>query len=235
MVSLFCVVCSDGVFLAEVDRVLRPGGYWILSGPPIRWRKYWRGWERKREDLNDEQTKIENVAKSLCWKKLIEKDDIAIWQKPENHDKCKQFKKKVQQNLPFCPLQDPDMAWYTKIETCLTPLPEVVDSLQNWPKRLSSVPPRISKGTVNGVSAEEFHRNSKLWSRRVSYYKTVNNQLGQPGRYRNLLDMNAYLGGFAANLVNDPLWVMNVVPVESKVNTLGVIYERGLIGTYQSW
>lgn len=237
----------DGVFLAEVDRVLRPGGYWILSGPPIRWRKYWRGWARTRDDLNEEQTKIENVARSLCWKKLVEKDDIAIWQKPENHNRCKQLKK-VQQNLPFCPVQDPDKAWYTKIETCLTPLPEVVDSdingeedttaggrLEKWPKRINSVPPRIRKGTVNGVSEEAFHENSKLWSRRVSYYKTVNNQLGQAGRYRNLLDMNAYLGGFAASLVNDPLWVMNVVPVEAKVNTLGAIYERGLIGTYQSW
>ena len=47
--------------------------------------------------------------------------------------------------------------------------------------------------------------------------------------------MNANLGGFAAALVNDPLWVMNVVPVEAKVNTLGIVYERGLIGTYQSW
>lgn len=47
--------------------------------------------------------------------------------------------------------------------------------------------------------------------------------------------MNANLGGFAAALIKDPLWVMNVVPVENKVNTLGVIYERGLIGTYQSW
>ncbi|KAG5600544.1 hypothetical protein H5410_031914, partial [Solanum commersonii] len=47
--------------------------------------------------------------------------------------------------------------------------------------------------------------------------------------------MNAFLGGFAANLVNDPIWVMNIVPIEAKVNTLGAIYERELIGTYQNW
>lgn len=50
-----------------------------------------------------------------------------------------------------------------------------------------------------------------------------------------MLDMNSYLGGFAAALVDDPVWVMNVVPVEAEINTLGVIYERGLIGTYQNW
>ncbi|KAM1097612.1 hypothetical protein ACFX15_014499 [Malus domestica] len=58
----------DGMYLIEVDRVLRPGGYWILSGPPINWKKkYWRGWERTQEDLKQEQDSIESVAKRLCW------------------------------------------------------------------------------------------------------------------------------------------------------------------------
>ncbi|XVF12445.1 hypothetical protein REPUB_Repub08aG0119000 [Reevesia pubescens] len=231
----------DGVYLIEVDRVLRPGGYWILSGPPIRWRKYWKGWERTRQDLNDEQTRIERVAKSLCWKKLVEKDDIAIWQKPINHLNCK-VNGKFNRNPPFCLPQDPDKAWYTNLETCLTHLPEVSNDqetaggkLAKWPERLNAIPPRIRKGTVNGITAEILEQDSQVWKRRLSYYKTVNNQLGQQGRYRNILDMNAYLGGFAAALIDDPVWVMNVVPVEAKVNTLGVIYERGLIGTYQSW
>ncbi|KAH6770854.1 S-adenosyl-L-methionine-dependent methyltransferases superfamily protein [Perilla frutescens var. hirtella] len=231
----------DGAYLIEVDRVLRPGGYWILSGPPIRWRKYWKGWERSREDLNAEQMQIENVTRSLCWKKLVEKDDISIWQKPANHLNCKSLRETVK-NPPFCSTQDPDKAWYTNLETCLTPLPEVSNSnevaggeLPKWPKRLTAVPPRISGGSINGVTPEIFQQDLQLWKRRVSYYKTVNNQLGQKGRYRNILDMNAFLGGFAASLVGDPLWVMNIVPVEAKFNTLGAIYERGLIGTYQSW
>ncbi|CAA2977739.1 probable methyltransferase PMT15 [Olea europaea subsp. europaea] len=231
----------DGAYLIEVDRVLRPGGYWILSGPPIRWRKHWKGWKRSREDLNAEQMQIENVTKSLCWKKLIEKDDIAIWQKPANHLHCKKFRKIVK-NPPFCLAQDPDKAWCTKLGTCLTPLPEVSNNedvaggeLQKYPKRVHAIPPRISRGTISGVTPETFRKDSELWKRRVSYYKTVNNQLGQVGRYRNILDMNAFLGGFAANLIEDPLWVMNIVPVEAKINTLGAIYERGLIGTYQSW
>lgn len=232
----------DGAYLIEVDRVLRPGGYWILSGPPIRWRKYWKGWERSREDLNSEQMQIENITRSLCWKKLVEKDDISIWQKPLNHFKCKKFKSLVK-NPTFCPKdQNPDKSWYTNSETCLTRLPDVSTNedvaggkLEKWPNRLTALPPRISRGTINGVTREIFHQDMQLWKRRISYYKTVNNQLGQKGRYRNILDMNAFLGGFAANLIDDPLWVMNVVPVEAKINTLGVIYERGLIGTYQSW
>lgn len=128
------------------------------------------------------------------------------------------------------------------METCLTPLPEVSDAgevagggLEKWPRRLKAVPPRISRGSINGVTPEVFQKDSELWHKRVAYYKSINNQLGLAGRYRNILDMNAFLGGFAASLVQDPLWVMNIVPVEAKVNTLGAIYERGLIGTYQSW
>jgi hypothetical protein len=47
--------------------------------------------------------------------------------------------------------------------------------------------------------------------------------------------MNANLGGFASVLIKDPVWVMNVVPVQANVNTLGAIYERGLIGIYHDW
>nr|GLL39322.1 probable methyltransferase PMT15 [Ipomoea trifida] len=231
----------DGSYLIEVDRVLRPGGFWILSGPPIRWRKYWQGWDRTREDLNAEQTQIEKVAKRLCWKKFVEKDDIAIWQKPFNHLECKEHRK-TWKNPPMCPAGDPDKAWYTDLQTCLTPLPEVSGGeevaggkLEKWPKRLHAIPPRIATRTIEGVNSGIFKQDSQLWKRRVSYYKSVNVQLGKAGRYRNVLDMNGFLGGFAASLIDQPLWVMNVVPVEAKVNTLGVIYERGLIGTYQSW
>ncbi|OIV91467.1 hypothetical protein TanjilG_02085 [Lupinus angustifolius] len=197
--------------------------------------KYWKGWARTEKDLNEEQMNIEKVATSLCWNKVVEKDDIAIWQKPINHFDCKA--------RPICkPHTNPDTAWYTDMQTCLSPMPEVSKKeetaggvLDNWPQRLKSTPPRIYKGTIEGVTSQTFSKDYELWKKRVSHYKKVNNQLGKAGRYRNLLDMNANFGGFAAALIKDPVWVMNVVPVHSKVNTLGAIYERGLIGTYHDW
>ncbi|OAY64373.1 putative methyltransferase PMT15 [Ananas comosus] len=231
----------DGQYLIEIDRVLRPGGFWILSGPPINWKRHWKGWQRTQEDLSAEQNAIESVAKSLCWNKIKEQEDIAIWQKPVNHVHCKASRKLVQ-SPPFCPAQDPDAAWYNKMETCITALPEVASieqvaggELKNWPERLTAVPPRISSGSLEGVTAEMFLQDTALWKKRVGYYKTVINQLGQKGRYRNLLDMNARFGGFAAALIDDPVWVMNMVPTATNIHTLGVIYERGLIGTYQDW
>lgn len=131
---------------------------------------------------------------------------------------------------------------YTKMEDCLTPLPKVNQikevaggELAKWPERLTSIPPRIRSGSLEGITAEQFRENTEIWKKRVAHYKAIDHQLAEPGRYRNLLDMNSYLGGFAASMVDDPVWVMNVVPVEANVNTLGVIYERGLIGTYQNW
>ncbi|GAB2267847.1 hypothetical protein Dimus_002824 [Dionaea muscipula] len=231
----------DGIYLTEVDRILRPGGYWVLSGPPINWQRHWKGWNRTKEDLSSEQSTIESIAKSLCWKKIQRKGDLAIWQKPSNHMLCKKFKR-VFKKPSFCKAQDPDQAWYTPMEACLTPLPEVSGMretaggvLERWPERLTAIPPRINNESIEGITAEVFNQDIEIWKKRISYYKSLNNELSQSGRYRNFLDMNANLGGFAASLVDDPVWVMNVVPIEAKIQTLGIVYERGLIGIYHSW
>lgn len=41
--------------------------------------------------------------------------------------------------------------------------------LEKWPKRLVAIPPRISRGTVDGVTEEVFQKDLELWKRRVSY------------------------------------------------------------------
>lgn len=107
--------------------------------------------------------------------------------------------------------------------------------LANWPERLTAVPPRIIRRSVKGITAKNFREDTNKWKKRVAYYKNFDGNLAVSGRFRNILDMNANLGGFAAALINDPVWVMNMVPVEAEINTLGIIYERGLIGTYQNW
>ena len=235
------------MYLIEVDRVLRPGGYWILSGPPINWETHWKGWQRTKEDLAEEQEAIESLARSLCWKKVIQKGNLAIWQKPWNHIDCIKTRR-VFKTPPMCKSEsgrDGDTAWYTKMETCITPLPDATDrkevsggALSKWPARLSAIPPRILLGTLPGITSSTFTDDTETWRKRVDYYKSsLVPTLGVNGRYRNIMDMNAGFGGFAATLEKDRdnVWVMNVVPTIAKHNTLGVIYERGLIGTYQDW
>ncbi|XP_062074764.1 probable methyltransferase PMT18 [Humulus lupulus] len=229
----------DGMYLIEVDRVLRPGGYWILSGPPINWKKYWRGWERSQEDLKREQDSTEDVAKRLCWKKVVEKNDLSIWQKPINHVECVK-NRKVYKTPHLCKSENPDASWYRNMETCITPMPDVSSpaevaggKLENWPERAFATPPRISSGSIPGISAEKFREDNQVWKERLTHYKRILPL--QQGRYRNIMDMNAHLGGFAAALAKYPVWVMNVVPANSDLDTLGVIYERGFIGAYQDW
>uniref|UniRef100_A0ACD5TN86 Uncharacterized protein n=1 Tax=Avena sativa TaxID=4498 RepID=A0ACD5TN86_AVESA len=227
----------DGLYLAEVDRILRPGGYWIHSGPPINWRTHHNGWQRTEKELKQEQDKIEDVARSLCWNKVAEKEDLSIWQKPKNHLECANIKKKYKIPL-ICKSDNPDAAWYKKMESCLTPLPEVSNQgsiaggdVEKWPERAFAVPPRVKRGTIPGIDGKKFEEDKKLWEKRLGYYKRAT-----PIReVRNVMDMNANLGGFAASLIKYPVWVMNVVPVNSDKDTLGAIYERGFIGTYQDW
>ncbi|KAJ0818661.1 putative S-adenosyl-L-methionine-dependent methyltransferase [Helianthus annuus] len=45
---------NSGKYMMEVDRVLRPGGYWVLSGPPINWRANYKSWQRPKDELEDE-------------------------------------------------------------------------------------------------------------------------------------------------------------------------------------
>lgn len=92
----------------EVDRVLRPGGYWVLSGPPINWKINYEAWQRPREELQEEQRKIEEVAKRLCWEKKYEKAEIAIWQKRMNADSCPG---RSNSRDSMCESTNPDDAW----------------------------------------------------------------------------------------------------------------------------
>ncbi|PPS17676.1 hypothetical protein GOBAR_AA02899 [Gossypium barbadense] len=222
---------NDGMYLMEVDRVLRPGGYWVLSGPPINWKTYYQIWKRTKEDLKAEQKKIEELAEQLCWEKKYEKGDIAIFRKKVNDKSCRR------NSANMCKPRGSDDVWYKKMETCITPFPKVSSAsevaggeLKKFPARLFAVPPRISKGLVEGVSVETYQEDNKLWKKHVNAYKRINRLIGT-ARYRNVMDMNAGLGGFAAALESPKSWVMNVVPTIGK-DTLGVIYERGLIGIY---
>ncbi|XP_027364846.1 probable methyltransferase PMT19 [Abrus precatorius] len=232
----------DGLYLLEIDRVLRPGGYWILSGPPINWRRSYRGWEAEPMVLEKDQNTLEDLARRMCWKKIAEREHIAVWQKPTNHIHCIQ-KLKTWKSLQFCSSSDADAdaGWYTRMKACIVPLPFVKDinemaggALEKWPKRVAAAPPRIRNEGNGGITIQAFNEDNQMWKKRVSHYEVILKSLTS-GKYRNVMDMNAGFGGFAAAMAKYPVWVMNVVPYDAKNSTLGIIYERGLIGAYMDW
>jgi len=124
---------------------------------------------------------------------------------------------------------------------CIFPLPEVKDVhevsggvLEKWPMRLKAVPPRVGNENDGGFTLKAYIEDNRTWKRRVSDYDAMLKSISS-GKYRNVMDMNAGFGGFAAAMVKYPVWVMNVVPFDAKSSNLGIIYERGLIGTYMDW
>ncbi|KAL2340776.1 hypothetical protein Fmac_008716 [Flemingia macrophylla] len=220
---------NDGKYMKEVDRVLRPGGYWILAGPPINWKNNYRAWQRPEYELEEEQRQIEDIAKLLCWEKKFEKGEIAIWKKALHNDDCSE-----QDTKPtMCDVTNYDDVWYKKMEDCITPS-KTSGPWKPFQERLNAVPFRITSGSVPGVSVEVFEEDNRVWKKHVNAYKRINKILSS-GRYRNVMDMNAGLGSFAAALESPKLWVINVVPTIAEKANLGVIFERGLIGIYHDW
>uniref|UniRef100_A0ACD5UUF3 Uncharacterized protein n=1 Tax=Avena sativa TaxID=4498 RepID=A0ACD5UUF3_AVESA len=212
----------NGSYLIEVDRLLRPGGYLIISGPPVQWKKQEKEWGE-----------LQAMAQSLCYKLITVDGNTAIWKKP-NKASC--LPNQNEFGLDLCSTDDdPDEAWYFKLKKCITKVSlaeEIaVGSIDKWPDRLSKPSARAS---LMDDGASLFEADTQKWVKRVSYYKTsLGVKLGT-ARIRNVMDMNAFFGGLAAAVASDPVWVMNVVPAQKPL-TLGVIYDRGLIGVYHDW
>ncbi|KAJ9134976.1 hypothetical protein P3X46_032204 [Hevea brasiliensis] len=225
-----------GIYLLEIHRILRPGGFWVLSGPPVNYENRWRGWNTTIEEQKSDYEKLQELLTSMCFKLYNKKDDIAVWRKASDNS-CYSKLAKPEAYPPKCDDSlEPDSAWYTPLRTCvLVPSPKlktsVLESIPKWPERLHVVPERISD--VPGGSASTFKHDDSKWKVRAKHYKKLLSAIGTD-KIRNVMDMNTVYGGFAASVIDDPLWVMNVVSSYA-VNTLPVVYDRGLIGTYHDW
>ncbi|KAL8138764.1 hypothetical protein V2J09_004765 [Rumex salicifolius] len=226
-----------GIYLMEIHRILRPGGFWILSGPPVNYENRWRGWNTTKEEQKTDYQKLQKLLTSLCFKLYNKKDDIYVWQKSSDDESCYNQLNTIESYPHKCDDSvEPDSAWYTPLRSCaVVPSPKLkktnLESLPKWPKRLNIAPERISD--VTGGSVGAFKHDQGKWKNRVKHYKKLLVALGTD-KIRNVMDMNTLYGGFAASLVDSPVWVMNVVSSYG-ANTLPVVYDRGLIGTYHDW
>lgn len=102
----------DGLYLMEVDRVLRPEGYWVLSGPPVTSRVKSKNQKRDSKELQNQMEQLNDVLRRLCWEKIAEIYPVVIWRKPSNQFlRCRQRLQALK--FPrFCSSSsDPDTAW----------------------------------------------------------------------------------------------------------------------------
>lgn len=105
-----------------------------------------------------------------------------------------------------------------------------VGKIAKWPARLNTPSDRLK--LVN-KKVYAFKEDTKLWQQRMSHYKNLWADL-RTKQIRNVMDMYTEFGGFGAALINSDVWVMNVVSSYS-ANTLGIVYDRGLIGAVHDW
>ncbi|PWA89759.1 ankyrin-like protein [Artemisia annua] len=240
--AIHCARCrvpwhiEGGKLLLELNRLLRPGGYFVWSATPV--------YQQEAEDVEIWEA-MSKLTKAMCWERVvIYKDDLnqvgaAIYRKPTSNE-C--YENRQKNDPPLCKnSDDPDAIWNIALQACMHKIP--VDSSvrgSNWPKmwpeRLES-PPYWLKSTETGAygkpAPEDFTDDYKHWKNVVT--NSYLNGLGIDwSSVRNVMDMRSIYGGFAAALRDLNVWVMNVVPLDSP-DTLPVIYERGLFGIYHNW
>ncbi|XP_060186986.1 probable methyltransferase PMT3 [Lycium barbarum] len=216
----------DGILLLELDRILRPGGYFAYSSP--------EAYAQDEEDLRIWR-EMSALVERMCWRIAAKRNQTVVWQKPLNND-C-YIQRPAGTQPPLCRSDDdPDAVWGVNMEACITPYSEHDhkvggSGLAPWPARLSSPPPRLADF---GYSNEMFEKDMDTWRQRVDQYWSLLSPKISSDTLRNIMDMKANLGSFAASLKDKNVWVMNVVPKDGP-NTLKVVYDRGLIGTTHDW
>ncbi|XP_074291008.1 putative methyltransferase PMT3 [Silene latifolia] len=216
----------DGILLLELDRLLRPGGYFAYSSP--------EAYAQDEEDLRIWK-EMSALVERMCWKIASKKNQTVIWVKPLNNDCYMQRPPGTQP--PLCRSNDdPDAVSGVNMEACITPYSDHDhkaggSELAPWPARLTSPPPRLADF---GYSSKMFEKDTDVWKHRVENYWNLLSPKIKSDSVRNVMDMKANLGSFAAALKNKDVWVMNVVPDDGP-NTLKLIYDRGLIGAVHNW
>ncbi|KAL3650292.1 hypothetical protein CASFOL_006695 [Castilleja foliolosa] len=223
---------DGGKRLIEINRILRPGGYFVWSARPV---------YLKDEKHLSVWKSVVALSESICWSIVAKTDGdsyhagLVIFRKPIS-PACYQNRK--ENNPPLCAQPNrPNNSWLAKphrymlLDSCLVPLlGKSYEWPSTWPKRLSDKLPSLS---VEPDAEETFKRDTKHWSELVSEVYLEGLGLNW-SNVRNVMDMNAGYGGFAVALINQPVWVMNVVPIHEP-DTLSVIFDRGLIGIYHDW
>lgn len=219
---------DDGILLLEVNRMLRAGGYFAWAAQPV----------YKHEEAQQEAWKeMEDLTARLCWELVKKEGYIAMWRKPLNNS-CYMNRDPGVKPALCDPDDNPDDVWYVNLKACISRLPENGDGPTPfpWPARLMEPPKRLEGVEMDAHSSKKelFKAETKFWDDIVEGYIRVFKW--RKFKLRNVLDMRAGFGGFAAALINRKLdcWVMNVVPV-SEPNTLPVIYDRGLLGVAHDW
>ncbi|PIN21946.1 Sarcosine/dimethylglycine N-methyltransferase [Handroanthus impetiginosus] len=229
---------KDGMFLIEVDRVLKPGGYFILTSPKSRHQGSSVG--SKRGSIS---TPSEEITQKLCWNLLAEQEETFVWQKTVD-SQCYASRR---QGIPLCNGED-GQSYYRPLAQCISGT-----TSKHWIpiQNRSSGSLTSAELEVHGINPEDFSEDLDFWRSALRNYWSLLSPLifsdhpKRPGdedpippynMVRNVMDMNAHYGGLNAALLEagKSAWVMNVVPTGER-NTLPFILDQGFAGVLHNW
>ncbi|KAJ9554193.1 hypothetical protein OSB04_018238 [Centaurea solstitialis] len=214
---------KDGLLLIEADRILKPGGYFVLHGSSLSTKK------------GSMASPIEEFARKICWTFLAQQEETFIWQKTIDAQ-C--YSSSVQGAIPPCREEREDIqSYYQPLASCLG---------GTTSKRWVPIQNRSS-----GVQQDEFYEDYESSLSALRNYWSLLTPLifsdhpKRPGdedplppynMIRNVMDMNAHYGGLNAAFLEEgkSVWVMNVVPIRAR-NTLPFILHHGFVGVLHDW
>ncbi|KAH9605626.1 hypothetical protein KSS87_002678, partial [Heliosperma pusillum] len=120
---------KDGLYFIEVDRVLRPGGYFVWTSPIT----------NARNKVNQKRWNLVNsFTKSLCWELLSQQEETVVWKKTAKRG-C-YFSRKSGTMPAVCSKGlDIDSPYYRPLQTCISgtrsPRWVSVEERSTWPSR----------------------------------------------------------------------------------------------------
>ncbi|CAJ1931929.1 unnamed protein product [Sphenostylis stenocarpa] len=235
---------KDGMFLIEVDRVLEPGGYFVLTSPTSR--SQGSSSQIKRRNM---LKPMEELTQQLCWTLLAQQDETIIWQKTADVN-CYASRKK--HAIPLCQ-EDDVQSYYRPLQPCISGTSSkrwIAIQNRSCGSDLSSDELKIN-GKYSGVQSEDFFEDLEFWRSTLKNYWSLLTPLifsdhpKRPGvedplpsfnMIRNVMDMSTKYGGLNTALLEEKksVWVMNVVPATAS-NSLPLILDRGFAGVLHDW
>ncbi|KAL3845786.1 hypothetical protein ACJIZ3_003189 [Penstemon smallii] len=236
---------KDGIYLLEVDRLLRPGGYFVWTDPTTNPQRSIRN-KANLKKLNA----VRLFAENLCWEMLPQQDQTVVWKKTHNK-KCYSTRKTSSPSL--CSKgHDVESPYYRPLQSCIAGTQSrrwiPINERRKWPSQATLNSTELG---IHGLNSEKVTEDAIKWNSAVQNYWSLLSPLifsdhpKRPGdedpsppynMLRNVLDMNAHFGGFNAALLETgkSVWVMNVIPTRGS-NRLPLILDRGFIGVLHDW
>ncbi|PRQ40668.1 putative sarcosine/dimethylglycine N-methyltransferase [Rosa chinensis] len=235
---------KDGMFLLEVDRVLKPGGYFVLTSPTS---QPYGSSSTMKEGIATDSSLMEELTQKICWTLLAQKYETFIWQKTVDSN-C--YTSRKQGAIPLCQEEHEVQSYYKPLVSCISGTMS-----KRWTpiRNRSSSQWNSSKLEVHGkyFQPDDFFEDLQVWRSALKNYWSLLTPLifsdhpKRPGdedplppfnMIRNVLDMSAHYGGLNAAFLEEKksVWVMNVVPVNAPY-TLPLILDQGFAGVLHDW